>query len=119
MLLSVGELNNNKNHQVIVRAISKIYDSKVKYVIVGKGALEDHLKRLAKDLIVSDRVIITGFRTDVKELLWMSDCFAFPSKREGLGLAAIEGMASGLPLIASDNRGTRYYCINLKMRLYI
>lgn len=110
VIISVGELNDNKNHQVIIRALSKIRDSHLKYIIVGKGVLQDELKHLAESLSVSDRIIITGFRTDIKELLWMADCFAFPSKREGLGIAALEGMAAGLPVIAHDIGGIRDFC---------
>ena len=42
-------------------------------------------------------------------MLQCADCFVFPSKREGLGIAAIEAMAGGIPLITSDCRGTREY----------
>ena len=107
VIISVGELNDNKNHQVIIRALSHIEG--VKYVIVGKGSLERELQELAESLDIADRVRIMGFQTDVKELLWMSDCFAFPSKREGLGLAALEGMSAGLPLITSGTGGIKDY----------
>ena len=76
---------------------------------MGKGSLERELQELAESLDIADRVRIMGFQTDVKELLWMSDCFAFPSKREGLGLAALEGMSAGLPLITSGTGGIKDY----------
>ena len=112
VVMSVGELNDNKNHQVIIRAIKDIPN--VKYVIVGKGTLEKQLRELAGDLGISNRVILTGFRTDVRDLLLMSDCFAFPSKREGLGIAALEGMAVGLPVIGHDIGGIRDFVIDGK-----
>ena len=104
VVISVGELNDNKNHKVIIRALPDLPHN-VKYVIVGKGVLEKKLNQLAVDLGITERVILTGFRTDVRDLLWMSDCFAFPSKREGLGIAALEGMAAGLPVIGHDIGG--------------
>lgn len=46
-----------------------------------------------------------GYTNDIKELLYTADIFCFPSKREDLGLVAIETMASGLPLITSNIHG--------------
>lgn len=111
VVVSVGELNENKNHQVIIRAMPDLPQS-VKYMIVGKGILEEYLKNLSRELGVEERVMFTGFRTDVRDLLWMSDCFAFPSKREGLGIAALEGMTTGLPVIGHDIGGIRDFVID-------
>ena len=54
-----------------------------------------------------DRIKLLGRVDDVRELLWASDIFAMPSLKEGLGVAALEAMASGLPVIASDVGGLR------------
>ena len=72
----------------------------------------DKCRSLVKELGCEDRIIFAGYRYDAKELLHGADAFIFPSRREGLGLAAIEAMAVGLPLIVSDNRGTREYAVN-------
>ena len=111
VIISVGELNDNKNHQVIIKALQDL-PLRVKYVIVGKGVLEEYLKNLSKELGVEERVILTGFRTDIRELLMSADCFAFPSKREGLGIAALEGMLTGLPIIGHDIGGIRDFVID-------
>ena len=111
VVISVGELNDNKNHQVIIRALQTLPDT-VKYIVVGKGVLEDQLKSMTSELDLSGRVIFTGFRTDVKELLYTADCFAFPSKREGLGIAALEGMSTGLPVIGHEIGGIRDFVID-------
>ena len=108
-LVSVGELNKNKNHEVVIRALAKIRDTSVHYAIAGTGELYNYLKNLANELGLSERVHLLGYRSDVAYLYKAADVCVFPSIREGLGLAAIEGMASGLPLICSDNRGTRDY----------
>lgn len=108
-LLSVGELNKNKNHEVIIRSLAKLNDVSIHYAIAGIGELYDYLKNLANELGLSERVHLLGYRSDVADLYKAADVCVFPSIREGLGLAAIEGMASGLPLICSDNRGTRDY----------
>lgn len=107
LLISVGELNRNKNHSVIIKALARVKDSNIHYVIAGQGVLEKELNALAGELHIDEQVHFIGFRTDIPKLYCAADICVFPSIREGLGLAAIEGMASGLPLIVSDNRGTR------------
>lgn len=109
ILISVGELNDNKNHEVIIRALSEIEDDSVKYIICGHGELKEYLEKIIIDKNLKGRVKLLGYRDDIKELLHMSDVFAFPSKREGLGLAAIEAMAAGLPLITSCVGGIKDY----------
>ena len=107
LLISVGELNKNKNHETVIRAIK---DLDVYYIIAGCGDLQDYLQNIIDEFNLTDRVKLLGYRTDVAELYAASDVFVFPSFREGLGLAAIEAMAFGLPLIVADNRGTRDFC---------
>ena len=112
VIMSTGELNANKNHEVIIRAIYELHDLRIKYIIAGKGILQEYLQGLIKDLGLNDQVKLLGFRTDIPELLHTSDCFAFPSHREGLGLAAIEAMAAGLPLLTSNIGGINSYSEN-------
>lgn len=109
MLLSVGELNKNKNHEVVIRALAKLDNPKIKYFIAGRGGLQKYLEDLIVKLGLQNQVKLLGYRDDIAKLYACSDLCVFPSIREGLGLAALEGMASGLPLICADNRGTRDY----------
>ncbi len=108
-ILSVGELNHNKNHEVILRALALIQDSDIRYGICGKGYREPYLRKLTEELGLRDQVTFFGFRHDIPRMLQSADCFCFPSIREGLGIAALEAMAAGTPLITSDCRGTREY----------
>lgn len=112
MLLSIGELIERKNHEVIIRAMSKIANDKIYYVICGKGPLKEYLENLANELGVGERVIFLGFRQDIPELCCAADISAFPSKIEGLGLAGIEAMAAGVPLISSNVHGILDYVID-------
>ena len=107
VLLSVGELNKNKNHEIIIRALSKLADKDFIYLICGKGELKEYLKILAKELGLNDRVKLLGYRKDVLEICKIADLFIFPSKREGLPLSLIEALACDLPCVASDIRGNR------------
>jgi len=105
MVLSVGELNRNKNHQVIIKAIAELRDIKIKYVICGQGSLRDELIKLSKELKVDHQVEFLGFRSDIPELMDAADIYAFPSFREGLSVSLMEAMASGLPVVCSNIRG--------------
>ncbi len=109
VLISVGELNWNKNHAVVVEAVSRLKHLKLHYIICGDGIEIGPLGEQAKRLGIGDRVTLTGYRPDIPELLSAADAMVFPSLREGLGVAALEAMAAGVPVIASDNRGTREY----------
>lgn len=104
-ILSVGELNKNKNHEIIIKAIAKINNPKIHYVICGKGPLESYLKGLAEKLGIEKQVHLLGFRKDIPEVCNISDVFAFPSLREGLPVSLMEAMANGLPVVCSKIRG--------------
>lgn len=115
LLLSVGELNENKNHETVIRALAKLPEikgDKIYYAIAGKGELEEKLRKLIKDLSLESQVFLLGFREDMAAIYDAADIFIFPSKREGLGLAAIEAMAMGLPLVTSNVHGIKDYSIN-------
>lgn len=114
MLLSVGEMIERKNHEVIIRALGKLQDERIYYVICGKGPLKDHLEQLAMNLNLTSHIVFLGFRTDIPELCNTADISAFPSRIEGLGLAGIEAMAAGVPLVSSNVHGILDYVIDGK-----
>ena len=103
MILSVGELNENKNHSTVIKALGQINDTRLHYYIAGKGDLGYYLTKLADENNVDLHLL--GFRTDVAELYKCADIYILPSFREGLNVSLMEAMASGLPCIASDIRG--------------
>ena len=105
MLISAGELNQNKNNSAIIKAMAKANNPNVHYFLCGKGELEPELKELAKSCGVSENVHFLGYRKDIKELLATADVFVLPSYREGLSRSLMEAMASGLPCIVSNIRG--------------
>lgn len=109
VLLSVGELNRNKNHETVIKALAKINNPDIYYVICGTGPLENYLRDLIVKLGLENRVKLLGYRKDITEICKMSDIFIFPSIREGLGLAALEAMASGIPIITSNVHGIKDY----------
>lgn len=112
VILSAGELCRRKNHEVIIRAIKNIGISNLRYIICGDGKLKPYLNRLIHKFSLEDHVILAGHRHDIDQLLSLADVYAFPSKREGLGIAAIEAMAAGLPILASEINGIKDYTKN-------
>lgn len=105
LICSVGELNCNKNHALVINALACLENKNVHYCIAGEGEYRENLTALAQALGIADRVHILGYRSDVHELYKSSDIFCFPSLREGLPVALMEAMASGLPCVASRIRG--------------
>ena len=114
LIFSAGELIERKNHEVIIKALGKLNDKNIYYAIAGKGPLKDYLSNLIEKLGIADRVFFLGFRTDVFELYHVADISAFPSKIEGLGLAGVEAMAAGVPLVSSNVHGILDYVIDGK-----
>ena len=105
LLLSVGELNTNKNHQVVIQALGRLSNPRIHYVIAGTGDPADSLQKLAEECGV--HLHLLGYRSDVPELLKAADIYALPSLREGLNVSLMEAMASGLPCICGDIRGNQ------------
>lgn len=107
-LVSVGELSNRKNHELVIRSIAESpYKSKIYYSICGEGPLRKYLVELTNEFNLSNQICFLGQRSDINELLEEQDIFVFPSRQEGLPVSVMEAMAKGLPIIASDIRGNR------------
>ena len=103
VLLSVGEINKNKNHKIIIEALPDMPD--FWYVICGRGFLAEKYRKLAENLGVGNRLVIAGYRNDISAFYNMADIFVFPSLREGLPVALMEAMVYGLPIVCSGIRG--------------
>ncbi|WP_322436193.1 glycosyltransferase (plasmid) [Lactiplantibacillus plantarum] len=109
LLLSVGELSERKNHATVIKAISKLNDPKIKYVIAGIGDEETNLKSLIKENRLENKVQLLGYQTDLDGLYFAADLNVFISKREGLGLGGLDGVAHGLYIIGNGNTGMKDY----------
>lgn len=108
-IVTAAELNENKNQSVMIRAIAALDDPEIYYSICGKGPNRAALEELIAKYDLGARVRLLGYRYDMADVLQTADCFAFPSYREGLGIAAVEALACDVPVIAADNRGTKEY----------
>lgn len=110
---TIGELSGRKNQQLVLRALAKVKDVvNFKYFIIGVGDKYAELSNLADLLGISEKVEFLGYRTDLRELHYMSDLNVFPSLREGLGLAGLEAISDGDYLLGANNNGIRDYMLS-------
>ena len=99
----VGRLEKQKNQAVLLRALAHLPG--VHGVLVGVGEKEAELRSLADQLGIKSRVHFVGRRADVPCLLQITDVYAQPSLWEGFGIAVVEALAAGVPVVCADVPG--------------
>lgn len=109
LLIYAAEFIKRKNHKFLIDAISEISKAhpNVKLLFCGTGILFEQMQEYAKEKGVYDFIDFLGYRTDMPDLYGISDCILTSSYQEGLATNVIEGMATGLPAVATDIRGHR------------
>lgn len=104
VIMQVARFSEQKNQDCVIRALSTLPHN-VHAVFVGYGPREKSCKDLAQRMGVADRTHFLGERNDIDELWLIADIGVMSSHWEGFGLAAVEGMAHGKPMLASDVSG--------------
>lgn len=104
-IASIGELDDNKNHITVIKALATLGRKDFKYVVCGVGPNKDMLLADAEHMGLKENVILAGYRSDIPDVLNAADIFVFPSFHEGMPVSALEAMACGLPIICSEIRG--------------
>ncbi len=104
-IISVGDINLNKNNIAVIEALNKLKNNKIHYFICGEGNQKNNLYNKTKDFKLEKQIHFLGYRNDIKDLLYASDIFINSSKREGLPRSVMEAMAVGLPCVVSNIRG--------------
>lgn len=106
---TVANLTAQKAYDVLLRAARNVLDRglNVRFIAIGQGPLENHLRDIHADLGLEDRFTFLGFQDDPPRLLAGCDLFVLPSRYEGLPLALMEALALGLPIVATDVLGIR------------
>ena len=115
VITMVANFRKIKNHLLLLRGFKELLEefNKVKLLLIGQGQINDPENSenevrqflVANDLL--DKVILTGHRNDVKDILSITDIFCLTSLKEGLPIAMLEAMSSGLPVIGTDVPGIR------------
>lgn len=108
LIIVVATLKEQKGHRFLIEALASIVpmNPNVYGIFVGDGPLREELRFQIDKLNLANHIMLLGNRTDVPQLLAASDLFVLPSLWEGLPMALLEAMASGLPVIASEVSGT-------------
>ena len=101
---AVGRLHPSKGMDVLISAFKAIAPKDAALVIVGEGSQRAALERIVGG---DARIHFTGYRPDVPRLLHDLDLFVSPSREESFGLAILEAMRAGLPIISSATEGPR------------
>lgn len=104
-IVSVGRLEKVKNHQLLIKAFSKLEVTTAKLILVGNGRERENLVKLAIDLNCQNRIEMVGFSAEPEKYLAKATLFVLPSLSEGFGIAVVEAMQQGLPSLCSNVGG--------------
>lgn len=117
----VGRFDKAKNQEYLVEIFKIIVqkDEDAILLLVGDGELKSYIVEKVKNYNLEEKVIFTGVRSDVNELMQVMDVFAFPSIYEGLPVTLIEAQVAGLPCIISDSITDEVCITNLVEKLHI
>lgn len=106
-LITTGRLIPEKHFDMLIQAVANITSLPIKLSIIGNGSEKNHLQQLINKLQIGDKVQLLGYKSkqEIVKLLQQSDIFVLPSQSETFGVAYIEALACGLPIIATDCGG--------------
>jgi glycosyltransferase involved in cell wall biosynthesis len=106
---NIAALVEHKDHRTLLEACRIVRDRvpQTYVVIVGEGPLRQRVLAKAEALQMADRLVMTGFRQDIPQLIGAFDAFALSSTEEGLSGTLLEVAASGCPIVTTDAGGAR------------
>ena len=121
IIICIANLHENKGHKYLLEAFENIYkeNNKIKLLLVGDGNEKENLLNQIKNYVSKNNILFLGKRTDVPQLLRISDIFALPTLFEGMSNAIMEAMACGLPIITTDIAENKELIENKKIGILI
>lgn len=106
IIIHISNFRKVKRIQDIIKVFDGIQKKiPAKLMMVGDGPEKRDAEKLAEELGISDKIIFFGNSNEVDSILRYSDLFLLPSETESFGLAALEAMACGVPVISSNSGG--------------
>lgn len=114
LLIYTAEINKNKNHTFLIKAISLLKDGipNIKLLFAGEGILKEKNEKYTHRLNLKDDIVFLGYRQDLEKIIPMCDVGTSASLREGFGINIVEYMSCGLPVVAIKNRGHKEIVID-------
>jgi len=100
--ITVGRLDDGKNHKLMINAFSKLEDSSTQLIILGEGSNRELLALQIRELKLTNRVFLLGFDNNPYKYFSKSDIFLFSSRYEGFPNVLVEALACGLPIVSTD-----------------
>ncbi|MEZ9198491.1 glycosyltransferase family 4 protein [Shewanella sp. 10N.286.54.B9] len=108
VLVYAAQFISRKNHRFLLDCVANFKGTdKLKLLLVGDGPLLNDIRSLCTELRVNERVHFAGYVTNIEDYYSCADALVSCSNQEGFGLNLVEGLAAGLPYLASDVRGHR------------
>lgn len=103
----IGRLEPVKGPQYLIEAAKLVIEDfpKISFLIAGEGSLRNELEMQCKNANILDKIVFTGWREDIPEILSTLDILVLPSLNEAVGRILIEAGASGIPVVASSVGG--------------
>jgi len=106
---SVGRLSQEKGYDLLLQAFKEILETEKNFflILIGGGPEEKNLKKLAQNLKITDKVIFTGYRKDIADLVSVFDIFVVSSRIESFPLVSLEAMYLNIPTIITDKLSSK------------
>ncbi len=104
-ILMVSRFSAAKDQETLIKSLPYIHDQQIKIYFAGDGETKEHCMAVAKNVGFNDRIVFLGNRNDIPQLISQSVLGVQSSHWEGFGLTAVEFMAAGKPIVASDVPG--------------
>lgn len=114
-MISIGRLNEGKNHELIIRAVQKLNNPSIKLYIIGQGSLKNYLQNLISELEMEGQIYLLGFLNNPYDYLKAADLFIFGSNFEGFPNVLLEAMACGLPILSTNCKSGPSEIMNLEI----